>query len=254
MKLGIIGRGYWGDVYSKTLRKMHIPHWQAGRDWKDRSADAVIIASSPESHYSIAKQLICDGVPVVIEKPVCLESSRVKKLLKLARYRNVTVFTGHTHLFSPEWRELKKQVKDVKEINSQSGGPCKLAPLWDWGPHDVSMCIDLLGKPKLVNSHGNYLRLGWEKAFANIKLSRIKTERRFDVDGVTYSIHGTIPTPLEVLITEFLASVADVQGSGIADVDGLELAVKVVEVLETADAGNRANHDADDRARGYYGT
>jgi len=237
MRLGIIGRGRWGNVYAKTLDDMGIEYWQAGRDWRKKSAaDAVIIASSPESHYSLAKQLICESVPVLIEKPVCLASDRAAKLLKLARYRKLSVFAGHTHLFSTQWRELKKRLNGVKTIESSSGGPCKLDPLWDWGPHDVAMCIDLLGMPQTVTMDNGNIDLRWESATARLSIGKQAVARKFVVDGLCYTPTLDKPTPLETLIGEFLASVADVSG--------LEMGLKVVQVLEAA-AGHRAKSDAD---------
>jgi predicted dehydrogenase len=225
--IGLIGRGYWGEVYARTLDKMGIDYWQAGRNWREKPIpEAVIIASSAKSHYRLAKELISREIPVIIEKPVCLESSQARKLLKLARYKGISVFVGHTHLFSEEWRKLKKEIGPIREINAQSGGPCALDPLWDWGPHDVAMCIDLLDSPSVVGRNGKYLRLEWKQSHADLIISSNKTERVFDVDGYKYLAVKTDPTPLEVLISEFLSSKSDVSH--------LELGVKVVEVLEAA--------------------
>lgn len=219
MRLGLIGRGPWGDVYAKTLKSMGIDFVQAGKDWRDQPVmDAVIVACAAQAHFKTAKQLISAGVPVLIEKPVCLSLKEASELLKLARFMGSIVFTGHTRLYSSAWRAFKTEAREVgvKSVYAVAGGPCKLVPLWDWGPHLVSMCMDL----------------GFDTNRAHILTMRDAQPLKVIVNGnLTYTDAPETPAPLVTLLTEFITAVAARK----EDLRGLEFGVRVVKALEKMD-------------------
>ena len=218
MILGVIGKGHWGNVYAKTIADLGLMCWQGGRG-DMFPADGVIIATPAETHYQIAFDLIDQGIPVVIEKPVCMSSSEARSLLYLAEEDGI-VFTGHTRLYSPLWRAYKAQMpKGATKAVCEAGGPCKIDPWWDWGSHLVAMCIDL----------------GLDPAECEYNISSDRKPIKITVGDHVYVDKMSSPTPLEVLITEFVNAIA----IGTPDVEGLRLGVKVVEMLES-DAGTRA--------------
>jgi Oxidoreductase family, NAD-binding Rossmann fold len=219
MKLGIIGRGHWGNVYAKTLEGMGIAFTQAGRNWRYEmdDCDGVIVACAAEAHYEIAAELIDEQIPVLIEKPLCLDLAQAKRLLKLANDKNgcAPVFTGHTRLYSTAWRAFKERAlkQGVKSVYAAAGGQCRLDPLWDWGPHLVAMCIDL----------------GFDPPAAHIIVDKDRWPLKLGVNGtMMYADVEESPRPLEVLLTEFMDAIK----AGNSDISGLELGVKVVAALE----------------------
>lgn len=216
MRLGIIGRGPWGDVYADTLRCMGVEFWQETRNWTELHADGVIVASAAESHTTIARYLIRNCIPALIEKPLCLDVQDARILLKMATDMPAIVFTGHTRLYSPAWRVFKAQAleRGVRSVRAVAGGPCKLDPLWDWGPHLVAMCLDL----------------GFDPLQASIETGTDEIPLTFIVnrDMTYFDSHAENPRPLEVLLTEFMAAIE----KGEPDIRWLELGVKVVEALE----------------------
>lgn len=216
MRLGVIGCGPWGNVYSDTLTGMGVPHWQAGRDWRDKpKPDAAIVACAAEHHFRTAKQLIAAGVPVLIEKPVCMTSQDADKLMKLAQFKGGIVFTGHTRLYSARWRRLKfvAQQEGVKSVYAVAGGKCRLDPLWDWGPHLVALAIDL----------------GIDPMAAHILTSEYEQPLKVIVNGtLTYTDEPEEPQPLVTLLGDFLFAIEQKK----PDVRGLELGVAVLRTLE----------------------
>lgn len=217
MRLGIIGRGPWGDTYARTLEKMGVDYIQLGRDWyKDfgrslRGCRGVIIASDPNSHFPVALEMITNEIPCVIEKPLCLGADHAARLLIEAS--NNVVFTGHTRLYSPSWRAFKAKVGRVDSIFMQAGGPSKLGWLWDWGPHLVAMCLDL----------------GFDPRKAHLIEMPERTPISVTVNGnLHWTDEPTTPTALEVLITEFCQAIE----KGAPNIEGLKLGVRVVEELE----------------------
>lgn len=193
MVLGVVGRGYWGDVYCKTLLKMGIPHWQMGRDWS-LAADGIIVASSPESHYEVARKALEAGLPVLMEKPVCTSARDVEALLELPG----KVFCGYTRLYSPAWRKFWFPASHVEAWYGGGKDP------WDAASHLVAMSLDLGCEPVL-------------------HLTKEKQPLRLIADGKTFVDVETDPTPLEVLIGEFVTS---------EPTYGLEFALKVTQYLE----------------------
>ena len=216
MKIGIIGRGPFGDVYAKTLRGMGVDHWKAGGNWRDYAKpDAAIVACAPEAHYKVAKELLSAGVPVLIEKPVCMTRAEANKLLALARIMGGIAFVGHTRLYSLVWRKFKASAQQgkIESVYAVAGGKCKIDPLFDWGSHLIAMCLDL----------------GFDPSLAHILTGHDEQKLKFIVNGeMTFADQPESPSPLEVLITEFMAAV----DKGEADVSGLVLGAKVMREIE----------------------
>lgn len=91
------------------------------------------------------------GLPVLVEKPLTLSVENAERLRGLAQAKGGLVMVDHTHLFHPAFQELKRQQAQlgaIRAICAEAGnhGPYRDdAPvLWDWGPHDIAMCLDLL--------------------------------------------------------------------------------------------------------------
>ena len=217
MNIGIVGRGEWGQVYARTLEGMGVRFTQAGQEWhgKMNHCDGVIVSSTPESHCAVASTLMREFFPVLIEKPVCMNMEEGRELLSIAKAQEAIVFAGHTRLYSTAWRAFKaKALKaGVKSVYATAGGPCKIDPLYDWGSHLVAMCLDL----------------GFEPLAADIKADCQSWPLKFSVNSkMMYADEEESPTPLEVLLTEFMDAIK----KGEPDMRGLEFGVKVVEKLE----------------------
>lgn len=120
-------------------------------------------------------------------------------------------FAGHTRLFSPAWRTFKKSLPKVHSISAVCGGTTR-DPWWDWGPHPVSMCLDL----------------GFDPRRADIRCYAEKTPLSFTVNGEHEFVDVvTNPMPLEVLCTEFVEAIK----LGKPNNAGLVLGAAVVEFL-----------------------
>lgn len=216
MKLGLIGRGNWGNVYARTLQSMGIEFRQMGQDWDCKGLDGVIIASKAESHFMIAKAMLLARMPVLIEKPVCRSAKQADKLLGWAEdYKNSIALCGYTRLYSPAWKEFKYGLPEVVSVKAQAGSKCKIHPKLDWGTHLVAMCLDIGFSP-----------FNAEFTFADYSLPF-----RFVVnDTYVFDDPKTMPMPLEVLISEFVKSIE----KGEQRIDDLKLSVSVMEYIDGA--------------------
>jgi predicted dehydrogenase len=122
-------------------------------DWRtvasDQSLDGVILAVPPTLHPQMASVAIDAGIPLLLEKPLALSYAAGKALAEAARARRVLLMVDHTHLHSAAYaglRELGATFGPLLRTRSAGGGwgPVRhdASVLWDWGPHDVSMCLD----------------------------------------------------------------------------------------------------------------
>ncbi len=228
LRVGLIGAGRWGKVYIRTLQALServcltrlctrnpenaglVPNpvtvMSAWRDLVESDCDAVIVATPPATHAEIVEACIDAGKPCLVEKPLCLDVPTAQRLHDRARRTAVPVLVGHTFLFTPGYRALKQTLRQrgapIRGIVSEgmSWGPFRThtAALWDWCPHDVALCIDLLeaapervealggprspqGEPEMVS-----IRLGFRDGVcAWIHAGRLGSERRRNLSVIT---------------------------------------------------------------------
>ncbi|MBL6939885.1 MAG: Gfo/Idh/MocA family oxidoreductase [Alphaproteobacteria bacterium] len=182
LNLALLGAGRWGQRYIEAIRSIDTLRLvalasqnpeSAARvpagcrifaDWRDAvtapGIDAVVVATPPHLHAEMALASIDAHRPVLIEKPLTLSLDEAAAVEKSAIRRGVLAVVGHTHLYNPAFRELKRRREDVgavRAIRSVAGnwGPFRadVSPLWDWSPHDLSMCLDLIGGcPKVIGA------------------------------------------------------------------------------------------------------
>ena len=102
-------------------------------------------------HHEIASSCIKNGKPIIVEKPLTLCLEDAESLILLAEKNKINVKVNHIYLYHPEFRILKKNISkefNLKSIYSLSGnfGPFRndVSPLWDWGPHDIAMCLSIM--------------------------------------------------------------------------------------------------------------
>ena len=172
LRIGLIGAGKWGKNYINTIKRKKgisltkiacrnlkkksnlVEDYEVTDNWHDitlsSEIDGIIIATPPKTHFKIASEAIKKGKPVIIEKPLTLNLKDAKSLLELSKKHKVIVKVNHVYLYHPLYRLLKKDIHDkanLKSIYSLGGnyGPFRkdVSSLWDWGPHDLSMCLDI---------------------------------------------------------------------------------------------------------------
>lgn len=168
--LALIGAGRWGKNYINTINNLSsckLPDkFIKTSNYKDLFAfdniDGVIIATPSSTHFKIAKEFLERGFNILIEKPMTTNYKDALELFKIARqYKNI-VMVGHIYLYNPAFLRVEKLIKSIGKIKyiSTEGmnyGPIRsdVSALWDWGPHDISMLIDLLGSlPEEVSAYG----------------------------------------------------------------------------------------------------
>ena len=171
VRLGLIGGGRWGRNYVKTIAaldgvrlvRLADPDpdtWavvEGGSavtaDWREVAAaddlDGVIVAAPPALHAGMVRAAVEAGRAVLVEKPLTLDAGEAADLRGFVAARGGLVMVDHIHLFNPAFRRLKAESGRIRQIHAVMGnhGPFRTdaTVLWDWGPHAIAMCLDLLG-------------------------------------------------------------------------------------------------------------
>ena len=174
IRLCVLGAGRWGKRYIETIAAMDgvtlaavasrnpdtvqiVPRGCAVfTDWHAAvvapAVDAVVVATPPRFHAEMALAAMAARRPVLIEKPLALCPKQAENVERRASELGVLAMVGHTQLFSPGFRQLKRcasAIGPVRAIRCAAGnrGPFRpdVDPLWDWAPHDLAMCLSLLG-------------------------------------------------------------------------------------------------------------
>ena len=176
LRLGLIGAGRWGRNYITTIAGLESVRLAglasrnpesarlAGAgclvtgDWRsllDASViDAAVVATPPALHAEMVAAAVRCGLPVLVEKPLTLDLDEALALRDLVAAQGGFVMVDHTHLFHPAYRALKLAAPHygpIRAIECRAGnyGPFRAdtRPLWDWGAHDLALCLDLVGAP-----------------------------------------------------------------------------------------------------------
>ena len=111
-----------------------------------REVDAVSICVPTEYHYEMALKAADAGVPMLIEKPVCLTSAEAKALCEKIP-DDLVVGVGHIERFNPIIKEIQRIVKnpiyvEIKRHNPASVRVTRSSVVEDLMIHDIDIIIN----------------------------------------------------------------------------------------------------------------
>jgi predicted dehydrogenase len=125
---------------------------------KESGAAGVVIATPAHTHYSLAMMVMEAGKDVFIEKPMTLELAESIALAEYADQQNLVLMVGHLLLYQPAIAWMRDYIAggklgEVKRVVAQRAKLGKVRAVenvwWSFAPHDVSVVLELLGRPQL---------------------------------------------------------------------------------------------------------
>ena len=196
-RCGLIGCGYWGQKIARVLHELGV--LEAVCDMNEGKAieiidlygkgkrgryylrardifqevDAVVIATPPETHFSIALAALIAGKHVFVEKPITTSYETAKELEALAKEKGLRLMVGHIYLHCPGLLAIPKPIGEaelwVKLLNI-AGAPSETTRdiLWAGLPHVVSIALHFFGdypddmRIMKLEKHRVRLDLGWD--------------------------------------------------------------------------------------------
>lgn len=189
VKVGVIGCGYWGPHLIRNLFDMvnvdlvvvaeqreerlqfvrrsypTVRLFGDHRKLLECDIDAVVIATPIQTHFELAREALLAGKDVLVEKPLATTVAEANELVRLAAAEGRILMVGHTFLYNPAVRELRRLVQEGELGRIYYGDSARLNlglfqrhanVVWDLAPHDISILTYVLGqKPVEVSARGS---------------------------------------------------------------------------------------------------
>jgi predicted dehydrogenase len=117
--------------------------------------DLVVIATPTATHVSIAKDALCSGKDVFVEKPSSANPEEVKEVFALAEQQNKNVYVDDVFLWREEYQRLKDEAQKGRiarvQFAFQKYGTFDDTILNAHVYHDLYMLADLLGDKNITD-------------------------------------------------------------------------------------------------------
>ncbi|MDH5533499.1 MAG: Gfo/Idh/MocA family oxidoreductase [Candidatus Pacebacteria bacterium] len=123
MKTALIGYGYWGEkIYDNLLR--HVKKEDiiiVDIKNSDIKLETVLnnakithcfIATPELTHFEIANKCLNNNKNIFVEKPLCLKKNEAKKLIKIAKTKNLSIHVDYIFLYDQTLIKIKKMIED----------------------------------------------------------------------------------------------------------------------------------------------
>jgi predicted dehydrogenase len=182
LKIGLIGCGSMGSIHARVIANsssadlfwVHDPNQSVAASVANKHSstaieeiqigkvDAVVIATPTESHYQLAKQVISEGKPLLLEKPLTDNYQQTLELVNMAVSGGVPLMCGLLERFNPALETARKIAHDVYSLRTTRHSPyvsrIRTGVGLDLLIHDLDFGIRLLGETP-ISIHGIATRL-----------------------------------------------------------------------------------------------
>lgn len=123
----------------------------------DRRVEAVVIATPAVTHQELVLQALRAGRHVLVEKPAAMGVDAAAQMVRTSAEAGVQLSAGHTFLYARPVRDIaawlgasapsRPWLVRSERLGGRRRSDCGV--LWNFGPHDVSILLHLLGEPVL---------------------------------------------------------------------------------------------------------
>lgn len=136
LRIGIVGCGYIANYYMSTMpnhgqlevvgvtdlnmeraerfsKYYNVQHYNTLKDLlSDESIDIVLNCTNPKSHYEVTKSSLLANKHVYTEKPIGLNLEEARKLVRLAKQKNLVLASSPSNLLSEYALGISKALND----------------------------------------------------------------------------------------------------------------------------------------------
>jgi predicted dehydrogenase len=248
VRVGVIGAGWWATFAhipavkshpaaeliavqsrergsaEKVARDFGAEHAFAGVEelLAIRELDAVIVASTPNVHFTQAKAVLARGLHVLIEKPMTFNASEARELVEMAAQKKLQL------LISCPWHFTRHGIEARRLIRSGTLGEIKMISILMTNPIDrllrgvntspthgmeniyVEPCKGSYNDPAIAGGGQIYCQVSHAAAYLTFLTGLRPAEvfARFDRDGSPNDIYDALTIMLENGALVSLASTA----------------------------------------------
>jgi predicted dehydrogenase len=179
VKVGVIGAGRMGEYHIGVLSDLqevelagvvdidpqrrktiqdtyHVPTYSDCKGLFGR-IDIAVVAVPTTLHYPITKELLGNGIHVLLEKPCANNLDHARELFQLAHDKNLNLHIGHVERFNGAVQELHKIVEKPLFVECKRMGPFAErirddGVVLDIMIHDIDIVLNLIDS-KVVTAH-----------------------------------------------------------------------------------------------------
>lgn len=182
-KILLVGTGSMGSLHARVLSQSDRvdlvgvvePREKAGRAVAERyettwypelsslsDVDAVVLASATHTHHKLALEILNQGTPLLVEKPVCDDLAATEEVLALSESRDIPVLCGLLERYNPAVMTALSLLEEPVHVTATRHSPyasrIKTGVGWDLLVHDVDIAIRALGgvEPSAVQGSLGY--------------------------------------------------------------------------------------------------
>jgi len=165
IKVSQIGTGQWGKILIQkfhALSGIHLAYGHKNREELQSelgltftedvdelidSSDVVVVATPPQTHFELAKNILQSHKDLFIEKPITLSSQEAIELVELADENRLVLAVDHTLCHSTAYKRFSElpgtRQKAEAHFLKISTGEKLLNAYWNMGIHMVALAVAL---------------------------------------------------------------------------------------------------------------
>ncbi|CAL9657823.1 Inositol 2-dehydrogenase_D-chiro-inositol 3-dehydrogenase [Actinosynnema sp. ALI-1.44] len=169
-KVALVGVGSMGSLHARVtsqnerceLTRVVDPREDVGKRVADTygarwtpeigdlsDVDAVIVASATETHYQLALEVLNQGKPLLVEKPVCADLAETEEVLALSEKLGLPVMCGLLERYNPAVMTALELITEPVYVSAVRHSPyaprIRTGVAWDLLVHDVDLAIRCMG-------------------------------------------------------------------------------------------------------------
>ncbi|AXB45892.1 Gfo/Idh/MocA family protein [Amycolatopsis albispora] len=182
-RIALVGTGTMGSLHARVLSqnerveltRVIDPREEAGRAAAERfetrwtpeigelsDVDAVVLAAATEVHHPLALEVLAQGKPLLVEKPVSNSLEASQEIVELSAAKDIPLMCGLLERYNPAVMTARALVSEPIHLMARRHGPyaprIKTGVAWDLLVHDVDIAIQFFGgqTPARVTSGAGY--------------------------------------------------------------------------------------------------
>ncbi|MBB5958862.1 putative dehydrogenase [Saccharothrix tamanrassetensis] len=169
-RIALVGVGSMGSLHARVtsqnerceLTRIVDPREEVGKGVADTygaawtpeigdlsDVDAVVLASATETHHRLALEVLEQGKPLLVEKPVCADLAETEEVLALAGQRGLPVMCGLLERYNPAVMTALELITEPVYVSAVRHSPyaprIRTGVAWDLLVHDVDLAIRCMG-------------------------------------------------------------------------------------------------------------
>lgn len=181
VKIGVVGAGHLGSIHARLLKRNNfaklvgiydIDRNKASNLSKEldiplailleslfEKADAIIISTTTNTHYEIAKLALQYGKHCFIEKPITSKYQEAKELIEFSKSKNLIIQVGHVERFNPALQSIMKYKLipffiETHRLSQFKNRATDVSVVFDLMIHDIDILL-WITKAKVKNIYAN---------------------------------------------------------------------------------------------------